>query len=130
MNGDDSSGKVTKRDTSENDRNRKAYRSGTVSLAYQCLTRLGQPHWYIHTYLQHSENRYGKGQHEEEGSAGSEEEDFFKKVRSAQISEQYQCTYCVHMLFSRACYIWVACKGCPERSGGAQPSLHVLCSSY
>ena len=97
MNGDDSSGKVTKRDTSENDRNRKAYRSGTVSLAYQCLTRLGQPHWYIHTYLQHSENRYGKGQHEEEGSAGSEEEDFFKKVRSAQISEQYQCT--VHTVY-------------------------------
>ena len=34
MNGEDGSGKAPKRDTSENDRNRKAYRSGTVSLLW------------------------------------------------------------------------------------------------
>ena len=39
-------------------------------------------------YLQHSENRYGKGQREDEGSAGSEEEDFFKKVRAPIIADE------------------------------------------
>ena len=61
MNGDDSSGKVTKRDTVRTTAP-QGVQGGTVSARYQCLLQLGQPHWYIHTYLQHSENRYGKGQ--------------------------------------------------------------------
>ena len=78
---DNSSTKPPKRDTSENDRNRKAYRSGTVSLVYVSVIARAAVLSSV-VYLQHSENRYGKTpREEEEGSAGSEEDDFFKKVR-------------------------------------------------
>ena len=49
MNGDDSSGKVTKRDTSENDRNRKAYRSGTVSSV--SVSHSAGSTTLVHTYI-------------------------------------------------------------------------------
>lgn len=46
------------------------------------MSWLGQQGYsLLFVYLQHSENRYGQTRHEEEGSGGSEEDEFFKKVR-------------------------------------------------
>lgn len=73
------------------------------------MLQLGQLHGLPFTvYLQHSENRYGKGQREDEGSAGSEEEDFFKKVRAPIIADEAL----VCMLLSRRMSSSYCIQGC------------------